>query len=280
MRKLSLFFSVGLVLFLVAGCNNKTQPTSADQGMPSQVKTELTAVEVLKKSAEAMNQEKGFVAQSKQEQKIKQGKVDKVVSSEMEVQVTNQPLAMHIKGTMASNGVKTPVEMITANGKSYVKLGKKWMKEPETKTEQAENPSDQLKKAQQAITALEGGSTSPQGVKVTKENGFYIVEITKEAIANEQFKAMLAEEVKQALKGSLSSKKKQNELQVDQIQFEEYNQKIWIDAQTFKYSKQSVAYSMTIPGKKSPLKLDLKLEMNVKGPFEGKIEIPVDAKKS
>jgi hypothetical protein len=196
----------------------------------------------------------------------------------MEVKITNQPLAMHMKGTTTADGAQTPVEMIMVNGKSYIKLGQKWIKGPESKKEQADNPTEQLKKAQKAIDAL--GGNGQDGTRVTKEGDLYVVEITKSAIENQQFKSMLIEEVKEALKESLAKNNQNGEFQVDQLQFDQYQQKIWVNAKTFQYEKQWIEYSMTIPSKKSPLKINLKLDMKVKGPFEGKIELPAEVDKS
>jgi hypothetical protein len=260
------FFSLVSFLFAVTlfvGCTQQAEPTTEEQNEGQA----LTAVQVLQKSAETMNKEKGFLADSHQEQKVHMGKVEQSTTTEMEIKVVNNPAAMHIVGESKQGETKTPVEMVVVDGQTYMKVGDKWIEGGKAKEENTDHPTARLEKTKQALAGLKENKE----VKMTKEGNFYLVEITKEAVENEQFKPLLVKEVKAALESQ-----DQKKWQVDKMKFDKYSQKIWIDDKTFKYAKQWVEYSLTIPSEnKESLQIDLKLTLNIKGPFTGKIEKPV-----
>lgn len=255
-----------MVLFLfwitlLIGCNQEVSSTNVEQKEGQA----LTATEVLQKSAETMNKEKGFIADSHQEQKVHMGEMEQSTTTEMEIKVVNHPAAMHIVGESKQGETKTPVEMVIVDGQTYVKVGDKWIEGG--KTNETDHPTARLEKTKQALASLEEN----KAVKMTREGNFYLVEITQDAVESEHFKPLLMKEVEAALENQSDK-----EWQVEKMKFNKYNQKIWIDDKTFKYVKQWVEYSLTIPSKNNDtLQIDLRLSLNIKGPFDGKIEKPV-----
>jgi broad-specificity NMP kinase len=77
------------------------------------------------------------------------------------------------------------------------------------------------------------------------------------------------------LKGTPGLEKKDMTKVLNKIKYDRFKEKIWIDEKTFRYQKAELDVNMDMEG----LKLEEHLQMNVKGDFNGKIEVPEQVKK-
>ncbi|MBH8606348.1 DUF6612 family protein [Thermoactinomyces sp. CICC 10521] len=253
---------------MVSGCSASDSPDKPK---------ELTPTEVIEKSVEAMS-EKGYTY----EMKLKQNTQTKVfgqqqtvnMNMDTNVDVTTHPVAMHTKGTVNANGSPIPVEIYVADNAMYNHTSQGWttVAVDTSSLDSSDDPASGLKQLDKWIEQL-GGNVLPKGVSVKKVGGSYLMEVDYAALKSDpSFDKMLKDQIAAGIQsgGGFIT------IDPNQIKIENYKQQIWIDAKTFKQTKQVVDTKISA----SDLAVDQHLEMILKGEFNGKITVPAEVKNS
>ncbi|MGA9173149.1 MAG: DUF6612 family protein [Thermoactinomyces sp.] len=270
MRNLWKRFSITLIAgaLLLSGCSASGLSASK----------ELTPSEVIDKTVKAMSEDSYTY-----EMKMKQGITTEMFGQEQtvnidmntNVDITTKPIALHTKGTVRANGIQMPVEMYMADNAMYdYSPDKGWTKVAVNTSafDVSQDPTSGLKELEKVFERL-GGKTLPKGVSVKKVNGAYVLQVDNAVLQSDpSFAQMLKEQLGEGFKsgGTFSG------TDLSQIKIENYKQQVWIDEKTFKQTKTIMDAKVSLPD----MKLDQHLELNLKGEYKGKIEVPAEVKNS
>ncbi|MBA4602633.1 DUF6612 family protein [Thermoactinomyces mirandus] len=280
MRNFWKLFSVAILsgLLLISGCSSDgTKNPEADKAAP-----ELTPTEVIDKSIQTMDQI-GYTYDLKSNQNIttSSGDLSQTLKTEIKstVNITSNPIAFHVKGSVESNGMQLPIEMYLVENTFYNKVPDAgWAKATMDTSafEASQDPTAALKQLEQLIQKM-GGNVLPEGITLNKASGAYVLEMNLTALNNDpSFQDMLKEQ----LKSSFQSSSGINLGSLDQMKIENFNQKIWIDEKTFKQTRIAQDMKISFPVEGSTLTIDQHLEMNLKGEYTETIQVPEEVKNS
>jgi hypothetical protein len=172
-----------------------------------------------------------------------------------------------------------PMETYFVGNEMYQKMeGLGWIKTKGVQIRpggENESPADELK-AFVSLFGSSNGNEPPKGLTMKKEAGSYVLELDMVTLKqNKEFEKRLSAQVQEMLKGTPGLEKKDMTKVLNKIKYDRFKEKIWIDEKTFRYQKAELDVNMDMEG----LKLEEHLQMNVKGDFNGKIEVPEQVKK-
>lgn len=283
-------FSAVAIIMALAMLFTACSP-QADQGdapKKEEKPKELSVLDVIDKSSEVMDNSKGFTFDTTAKQKITveaDGQKENIdVDMNMEMNMTNDPVAMQLKGKVSTMGMELPMEMYILDNVMYQKIGDFGWEKAEGvnlgSNSQTEKPSESLKQLAKLLQKIGGKEKTPEGITMTKEEGTYVVEVDFAALKNEKnFEKELLNNFKASM-GELEDFEKEGmKFNYDQMAFESYKHKLWIDEKTFQYKKMTQEFVINIPAEQGAIKVDQKMELNLKGEFTDKIEVPEEAKK-
>lgn len=171
------------------------------------------------------------------------------------------------------------MEMYLVDNTLYSKIPEMgWMKTSMDMSalDATQDPTAGLKQLEQMFEKL-GGNVLPDGVALNEEGNQYVLSIDFMSLKNEDqsFEDILKEQISSSLQGSGFDAS-----QLQDMKFEKLNQKIFIDKNTFKQTKTTQEMNIAITVDQDSLKIEQQMEMNLKGEYNQKIEVPEDVKNS
>jgi hypothetical protein len=277
MRSLWKLFSVMTLsgALLLTGCGGKENETAADQ-------PKLTPTQVIDKSMQTM--EKGghtYDVKTNQTITVASGDVSQAIKTRntSTIDVTMNPVALHLKGKTESSGASEEIEMFLADNALYNKIPQMgWVKTTvdTSAMDASQDPMSGIKQVEQLFEKL-GGNALPAGVSLNEEGNQYVLSIDFTALKQDgqTFESMMKDQVIRGLQSSgFDPSKLQN------MKFEKLNQKIYIDKNNFKQTKTLQEMHILVTNDQDTFKLEQQMEMNLKGEYNGKIEVPADVKNS
>lgn len=278
MRNMWKLFSAVMLssVLLISGCGGD----GAEKSEADQATSKLTPTEVIDKSVQTMDQN-GYTYDLKSNQDITtaSGDLSQTVKTNIDstINATTNPMAFHINGTVESNGMQFPIEMYLVDSTLYNKVPNNgWSKAAMDTSafEASQDPTAALKQLEQVIQKM-GGNVLPEGITLNKTSGAYILEMNASAIQNDtSFQDMLKEQ----FRAGFQSASGVDPSSLDQMKIENYTQKIWIDEKTFKQTKITQDMKISIPVEGTTLTINQQIEMNLKGEYTGKIQVPEEVK--
>lgn len=272
------FSAVILAGFLfLAGCSTGASPQGGDEASK-----ELTPAEVLEKTNEVFKN-KNFTYEATNKQKMimdiagQQQNID--VDINFTIDMTSNPMAYHVKGTGMAMGKQIPMEMYIVDNTMYThdQMANRWTKMPMNLSalDASQDPSAALKQLALFLNKL-GGGKLPEGISLKKEAGAYRLDIDYTKLTDKKELDMFRD---QFLAGFQAGANIPNlNINKSQIKVDQLNQQIWIDEKTFEQTKMIQDFKMSMPVEGSSFKVESHAEMNLKGEFKGKIEVPADIK--
>lgn len=262
-------------LLLLTGCSSDAQPnTNETTNKPK----ELTPIEVLEKASDNLG--KNVTYEVNQNQKLE---IDTNGTKIIEESTTTMTMNManenyHAKGTMTASGQTIPVEIYYENNTLYKLLeDNSWVKITYFEDMGSQqDPSALLKELAKLVEKL-GGNALPKGISVNKKDNHYLVEINyKETEQSEKFENEIKNEIVEELKASGDAFAGQ--LTADKIQFEKNIVKIHIDDQNFQSTKMEHEIILGFDIENIKVKTDVITTLNLKGEYNGTIEVPEEVK--
>ncbi|MBS7529760.1 hypothetical protein IC619_004520 [Hazenella sp. IB182353] len=288
-----IYAAITVSLFLLSGCgllsnSDGSHAETVKSEKPENPK-ELGVITVIDRAVKQQEEKKGLELEFKMDQKmdmmVEGQKQNLDMSMDMWMQGSQNSEDLHMKGNAKINGGPIPLDMemeiYQVDGMVYTKIGKMgWMKEKEDQ----EGESVQSPQSSDIMTTLAkmfksiGGEAIPKGIIMTKENGHYRVEITKAFFLKNQ---EMQKELLSMVESRIEDLKKDGvQIKEDQIQFNEFNQVVYIDEDTFEYDRMELISNFTIPTEKDgDVNLEQKIDAQFKGEFKGEIVVPEEAKK-
>ncbi|SFJ46846.1 hypothetical protein SAMN05421852_11080 [Thermoflavimicrobium dichotomicum] len=273
-----------LTFSVITGCSSismeeKQQDTPKQTQAEASVKKELSPMEVLMKSNEAMNKLKGLAYDIDAENTLNTGDIKMNVKMNMSVKEKQEPFMMHGKGNVTVLGMEMPMEFYETEKYSYFKMGKeKWQKEPVDHS-QVEKPDDSLKE----IEAFMKAASDPKATKMTKNNGVYLLSLDLQKdqplkgellnIIEDDLKDLLEDEGTDQSGKTPDMKELENKMKLDKLKL-----KVEVDEKTFELKKLYLNYGIKVSEGKRNLKMGMKISMDIKGHFEGDIKLPAELK--
>ncbi|WP_131923899.1 DUF6612 family protein [Hazenella coriacea] len=276
-----------LAMFMVlsmifVGCSQPAENKTADADQANN--KELTLTEVMNKADEAMTKQKG--ASYKMDGKQKMGAMGMTIDTDFsfDINVTNEPQAMYMKGKMELMGQSMPMEMYFVDNMMYQNMEGNWVKmnAPAEMMDQMakEKPSDTFKKLDALLKKI-GVEKEPKGVTMKKENGTYVVTIDSTQLEGDQniFDEMLKE--MQGQLGASTKELKDAGMNIDysKMKIDKIKQAMHIDEKTFELKFVDQEIKMTVPMDQENFVIEQTMKATVNGAFDGKIEVPEDVKK-
>ncbi|MDN4592679.1 DUF6612 family protein [Polycladomyces subterraneus] len=280
-RKWNWLFVSAMILVLVAGCG---QLNIAAEGMKK-----LTPKEVLIKAEHAAEKSKGlsYKITGNQALSIEAGGQTKSVDQTIEgnIDLTNQPQAMHITMTVHSEGQKVDGEMYMVGNELYQKTvdGSGWLKSnaPDLGSTESQNPNEALQKLEELLGKLQTPEEKKM-LKMTETANAYVLEINVDEHTPHTIIDKCMEEVKAAMLPQFQHAG--IPVDADQIKLHQYSQKITIDKKSFRQTKvvqeTKIEIPINDPSVSGTLNADQKMEMSLVGDFNETIKIPEDVKNS
>lgn len=229
---------------------------------------DLTSTEVLERSEEQVQALYGYQILTKGQvtQTIYEGsnRREANFSFEYDQKFNNQPQALYSQQKRQDQTGKYNVsELYIVDGSTYVNDGTIWRKSP-TKTDQivlSQNPVNFLRFANEA---------QGQGVTLNKEEGAYV--ITLDQNAGSAFLRQFYHEAKSGLET--------NRVQISENDFQtdHFEQRIWIDDQTFLPQKMETDLSYNLQYLGRSVKNESRLQVTFEGEYNQQIQVPDDVK--
>jgi uncharacterized protein involved in high-affinity Fe2+ transport len=269
--------SLGLVL---AGCAQQKNQASAPK---VEKPKELTFVEVLQKSADVMGRG-GYAYDLKDHLSFAfttQGIEAKVpMEYHFDEEETGQPLAMHVKGIMKIADQNLPTEGYYVGDEFYQQVaGTGWSKKRGVELRPG-GKDERMSDGLAMMAKLFKPGSTPNGVIMKKEANTYVLEFDIQALkTNKSFESYAQKQLKQYLDIAQDMHPNGAKLKKDQIQIDAFKNTIRIDAGTFRFMGEEMDLKASVPTSDGTMmKVEEHLESNLKGDFNGKIEVPADVK--
>ncbi|MBA4493422.1 DUF6612 family protein [Paenactinomyces guangxiensis] len=275
------FFSIVALLavftLIFAGCNSKPAASPSDQPAKEE---ELSLVDVMTKSEEALSKAKGFSYKVEGTQKIGTPEASLTTDIDMKMDMTNNPQAMYAKGKVKAMGQEVPLEMYMVDNTIYQQVNGTWMEMKGAGLNQTgvntEEPSAAVKKVKELVQKLGG---TPKGFTMKKENGSYVVAMDGTAVKDsKEMLDALVEQIKGTLQGMDQAQQLNAKFDLNKIKVESYKETMYIDEKTFELKSVDHESKITMPVEGQSLMIDQKMKMSVEGAYDGKIEVPDEVK--
>lgn len=276
MKKLLMAMAAGTLTLGLAACNDTAEPK---EGTPEEKQSDLTAEEVYEKALSASQEMKSAEATVDMEQKITipSQEVEMNTSTNMDMKMTLDPLAMHQKGTMSLNGaggeeMSMDIDAyVTEDGSMYMldPQSGQWMKMSgaipglEQMTGQQPDPSEQLKQLQEFAKDMKFEQDEKEYILTLAADGEKFNELIKQTLQEQLPPEMLeqmGEEEQQALEN----------MNINELQYE-----LHVDKETFNMTTMNMVMSMTMEEQGETFNMDMDTKTaytNING-IE-KIEVP------
>ncbi|MGM9922061.1 MAG: DUF6612 family protein [Bhargavaea sp.] len=276
MKKLLMAMAAGTLTLGLAACNETAEPT---EGTPKEKQSDLTAEEVYEKALTASQEMKSAEAKVEMDQKISipSQEVEMNTVTDMDMEMTLDPLAMHQKGTMsmsAAGGEEMSMDLdvyMTEDGTMYMRdpQGEQWIKMTgavpglDQLTQQQPDPSEQLEQLQEYA----------KDMKFEQNENEYILKLTADGEKfNELIKQTLHEQLPPEMLEQMGEEEQKalENMEINDLQYE-----MFVDKETFNMTAMNMVMAMTIEEQGETLNIDIDSNTaysNING-IE-KIEIP------
>ncbi|MFC7366183.1 MULTISPECIES: DUF6612 family protein [Bhargavaea] len=276
MKKLLMAMVAGTLTLGLAACNETAEPT---EGTPKEKQSDLTAEEVYEKALTASQEMKSAEAKVEMDQKISipSQEVEMNTVTDMDMEMTLDPLAMHQKGTMsmsAAGGEEMSMDLdvyMTEDGTMYMRdpQGEQWIKMTgavpglDQLTQQQPDPSEQLEQLQEYA----------KDMKFEQNENEYILKLTADGEKfNELIKQTLHEQLPPEMLEQMGEEEQKalENMEINDLQYE-----MFVDKETFNMTAMNMVMAMTIEEQGETLNIDIDSNTaysNING-IE-KIEIP------
>jgi len=281
------FILLIMASLVVAGCGNSAEQGSADAEKPEE-KKELGLSDVLSEAEKALQEEKGFsyAASGTQTMSMDLGgqKQDIEQTFNVDMDMTTDPLAMQMKGSMQMMGQEIPMEMYMVDNMIYQKTPTgAWTKgqleglDMSQMGGQTQTPNQVLEQLQKFLEKFQGDQQN-ENIKMSKEDGAYVIEVA----VTEDVDAEYMKQLEDALRSTMVPQIEQSGLPINKddvdVKVNEFTQKVWIDENNFQQKK--VEQSMKAAINLGEIQMDVvqDMTMDLKGKFEGTITVPEEAK--
>jgi hypothetical protein len=275
MKKLLMAMAAGTLTLGLAACGETAEPT---EGTPEEKQSDLTAEEVYENTLSASQEMKSAEAAVEMAQKITvpSQEVEMNTTTDMDMEMTLDPLALHQKGTMSmsapdSEEMSMEIEAyVTEDGTMYMldPQAGQWMKMTgaipglDQLTQQPE-PSEQLEQLQEYA----------KDMKFEQNEDEYILNLTADGEKfNELIKQTLQEQLPPEALEQMGEEEQQalENMDINELQYE-----IYVDKESFNMTAMNMVMSMTIEEQGEAVNIDIDSKTaysNING-IE-KIEIP------
>lgn len=234
-------------------------------------KDDLTSSEVLERASQEVNGLYGYQILTKGQviQFVSDGssRQDSNYSFEYDQKFNNRPQALHSQQKRLEQGKYTTTELYVVDGTAYISNdGSTWRK--------SQNQTDRIVLSQNPVNFLQFATeANGQGVTLNKEEGSYV--ITLDQNAGRAFLRQFYYEAKSGIQLSQSVEVSENDFQT-----EYFEQRIWIDDQTFlpKKMETDLAYKVQYLGRL--VKNESRLLVTFQGEYNQQIQVPDHVKNS
>jgi hypothetical protein len=241
---------------------------------------EPTPAEVLNKASAELGKG-GYVFDGKARQKLSAGSVQGIDQDiRFTLEMTSKPPARHMKGSLKMLGQDMKMEMYELEEETYRYIEpigwKKWSG-PGLDAGIGQNPHGTIKKLIEVIDSLGG---EPTGVSMRKEGTRYMVEVDYTKFGKNRD---VVQQIIDTVKGNMDSgmlEKRGVHLKLDDMKVLKFKESLWIDSGTFRPVKVMTEADIIIPTDRSEMKVEQRMELQLRGEFSGKIEVPEQVKKS
>jgi hypothetical protein len=279
------FILLMMAALTIAGCSNSAEQ-GADAEKPGEKKN-LGMQDVLSEADKALKEGKGLsyaiTGNQTMTMDLNGQKEELEQTFDIDMDMTTDPLAMHMKGSMKMMGQEMPMEIYMVDNMMYQKTETGgWTKgqldglDMAQMGGQTQTPNQALEQLRQFVDKLRGDKQD-ENLKMSKEDGAYVIEVTVTKDVDAEFLGQMEDALRSAmvpqLEQSLPISKDDINVKVDK-----YVQKVWIDENNFQQKKveQTMNAKMDIKDIKVDIVQDMK--MDLKGNFEGTITVPEEAK--
>ncbi|WP_164669511.1 DUF6612 family protein [Virgibacillus doumboii] len=293
-RFLYIAFAMMVIVLLAAGCGQTDSETSGSgaegesaQSKSGEEKEELTAMDVITKSSEAMLDWPGmdFTSTTKQNVTVQQGENQQVVEQQMDMdsKMTMDPITMQMSGQMNMQGQQMPMENYYVDNVMYTKgpngqwIGVEGMNLDQlTKQSQGKNPAEQMKQFAEMMKELSSSDGGKELISMKEENDMFVVEINLNEEASTKVMDMAMEQIKSSMGQQMQQLGVGNAL--EQMKVKSMAQTYYINKETFEQSKmeQQMVIEMPFQGMNMSIGMDTTTEIN--GKVEEPITVPEDVK--
>jgi hypothetical protein len=276
MKKLLMAMAAGTLTLGLAACGETAEPT---EGTPEDKQSDLTAEEVYEKALTASQEMKSTEAALVLDQKISipSQEVEMNTNTNMDLEMTLDPMALHQKGTMAmsaAGGEEMSMEIeayMTEDGTMYLldPQAGQWMKmtgaipELDQLIQNQPDPSEQLEQLQEYA----------KDMKFEQNENEYILKLTADGEKfNELIKQTLQEQLPPEALEQMGEEEQQalENMKINELQYEMY-----VDKESFNMTAMNMVMAMTMEEQGEELNIDMDSKTtysNING-IE-KIEIP------
>ncbi len=278
------FILLMMAALTVAGCSNSAEQGSADAEKP---KKELGLQDVLVEADNALKEAEGLsyaiTGNQTMSMDLNGQKEELEQTFDINMDMTTDPMAMHMKGSMKMMGQEMPMEIYVVDNMMYQKTDMGgWTKgqleglDMAQMGGQTQTPNQALEQLRQFVEKLRGDKQD-ENLKMSKEDGAYVIEVTVTKDVDAEFLGQLEDALRSAMVPQLEQSLPISKDDVD-VKVDEYIQKVWIDENNFQQKKveQTMNAKMDIKEIKVDIVQDMK--MDLKGKFEGTITVPEEAK--
>ncbi|GAA0589849.1 hypothetical protein GCM10009001_02240 [Virgibacillus siamensis] len=290
MKKVLLSSLIVFLMFLAAcgqSGNSSGSGSGAGDEKPKKEK-ELTALQIIEKSANEMQNWPGMKYSMDVNQDITAAKGDQTQSIKtqmnMDTKMQMDPMSMYMSGQTKANGQTIPVENYYVDGTLYTKtpqqswIGIKGMNlEQLQKQSQSKDPSKTLKQFKNILDQLSNNDKSDKFVKMKKQDDMYVITMD----LNEDASQKVLEQGLKQVKDSMSSLKQLGIAKsLNNIKIKHLKQTFYIDQETFEQQKMKQQMKMEMPMNDIKMTIDQDMTMEITGKVDEAITIPQKIKKN
>jgi hypothetical protein len=276
------FILLIMAALMVAGCGNSADQGSADA--ENAEKKDLSMRDVLKEAEKALEEVNGLsyavngtqtlsVDMNGQKQEVEQ-------TFKMDMDMTTDPMAVRMKGSMEMEGQEMSMEMYMVDNMLYQKTDTGgWVKGQLEGVDMSQmggqTPNETLEQLAQLVEKFQGESQD-DSLKMSKEDGAYVIDVKM----TEENDPETVKQLTEALRSGMEPQLQQLGLSVseDDIKVDEYTQKVWIDENNFQQKKMEQTITMTIKIEGFEIDVVQNMDIDLKGEFDGTITVPEEAK--
>lgn len=282
------FILMIMAALMIAGCGNSAEQGSADADNAE--KKDLSMREVLKEAEKAMKEVNGlsYAASGNQTLSLEaDGQKEEIEQTfNMDMDITTDPMAMHMKGSIEMMGEEMPIEAYMVDNMIYQKTetgswSKGQLEGVDMSQMGGQTPNETLEKLAEIIEKFQGDKQD-ESLNMSKEDGAYVINVKLTEENDPEFVKQLTETLRSSMEPQLA----QAGLSIseDDIKVDEFTQKVWIDENNFQQKKveQTTKLSVKINAAQfgQDVQIDMVQNMNIdlKGEFDGTITVPEEAK--
>lgn len=266
--------------------NNTEQKSQTAEEETKNETEELSILDVIEKSVEALDDWEGWSTDLDTTQMINASTGGEEFSMEqnmsMKTEMTRDPVTMYMDGVMKMDGQENAMESYFVDGKMYTKSGQTpWiavegmdLTDMQQQT-QGNNPAEMMEQFTEMIEALSEEGNGDDTLKMEVKDGMYVVNIK----LDEESSASMMDIIKE------QSQEVVEQLEVtgipnimENMKINSLNQTLYIDEETFEQQKVEQQMKMEIEIDGNSITIDQDMEAELQEEITEEITVPEDVK--